>query len=281
MTYFLNLGSAASLEDPPGMEWGIPREMKREADNFRAATRWALAGKNHETAVRLSTQLGWILVTLGQRREVDALLERVLNLCANAPHDVLSRAWFLRGWAVVWFISPNALAYGEEALRLAEAVGDERAAQAARVLMAQALLSAGDSARFESVTAEMQRSAQPGSFDHIFAFAVQAAQLMNAGELVQSKALFEEAAELSRASKDFGMLSTCQLHIADVCLLQGDFELARRFTEDAMESIRPTDVLDPRLPATMGLIDLFQGDYPAAKQWLEDALSLAGQQPDR
>lgn len=278
MQHFLELGKVLSLEDPKNVVFGVPPEAGPEVDNYRAATRWALAGEDHESSVRLATQLGWILMALGQRREIERLLQKVMESCDDAPPDVLSRAWTLRGWAMSQNLDRTTLACGERALQLAEEVGDERASQAARALIAQGALSINDMAKVEWVIAQMEQSAGRGSFEHIFAVLARAASLMNAGELAKGKTQFEEAVELSRGSNNLGTLSTGQLHLGFVSFLQGDFESARNFAVEAEETDRLLSLPDPRTSWLFGLVDLYRGDYSAAKQRLEDSLSLSRQQ---
>lgn len=276
MEYFLELG-APTLEDPERQFPWIGTELRPEVDNYRAAVRWALlTDDNTEVAVRLATQLGWILTSLSQRREALALFERVLHPPVNAAPDILSRAWNVRGWMRDMFADArNMLADGEQALSYAEEAGDEHAAQAARMLIAQGALSVRDIARLEVVTSEMLERAEPGSVHLIFALCMSAGFLMNAGELERARAGFEDAVTHSRSAGNQGMLATSQLHLGFVWLLQGNLEAARAAAEEAAEIFSLLGDLDPRIPSLLGNVHLNRGEHEEAERRFEEALAAS------
>jgi predicted ATPase/DNA-binding CsgD family transcriptional regulator/Tfp pilus assembly protein PilF len=273
MEYFLGSGEP-SLEDPETPLFGVPHEMRLEVENFRAAMRWARAGDDATVAVRLGTQLGRILVSVGLRNEALSLLRDVLSSADGASPLVLARAWTLRGWTVLWLhVEETPLECGEKALRFAEVAGDERATQAARTLIAQVAISMHHGVSAEAATAEMQRHAVSPS-ERIHALCFKAAHLLTITELEQANEVFEEAVALAR-HEDSPMLGTALVHFGYVALLQGDLEAARALADEAAESNRRNDDLDPRTFELSGVVHLWRGEFAEAKQRFEESLEVS------
>lgn len=278
MYHFVEFGKL-HLEDASTLAAGVPREIQPEVDNFRAAVEWAAHLQDREVVIRLATHLSWILSALGQRREAANLLERALESDSDVPLDVLSRAWNVKGWVRLWFdVGRTALACGEKALELAEEAREDGLAMAARALIAQAAFMARDSDRLQTLTVELERSAQSGSFEHIFAISLRASAALDSGNLSDSKALFEEALELSKSSGNLMMVAYSQQHIGWSAIWLGDFDQAVEYLEASRESFELLDAPDLRYWLFSGQIDAYRGDYSIGREKLIGAHTRAKDQ---
>jgi predicted ATPase/DNA-binding CsgD family transcriptional regulator len=275
MEHFVEVGKL-HLEEFSTLAGGVPREIQPEVDNFRAAVEWAINGQDREAVVRLVTHLSWFLIALGRRREAATLFERALESESNVSPDVLSRAWTLRGWVGMWFdAGRNALAFGERSLELAEKAGDEKLANAARALIAQAAFMVHDTNRLETLTAELERSAQSGSFEHIFAIELRGHAAIGSGSLSEATSLFKQGLELSKSSGNLMMIAHSQQHVAFAALFLGDFDQAEEYLEAATKSYESLGSPDLRNWLFSGRLDVYRGDYSIGREKLSEALRMA------
>ena len=190
--YFLALAEEAEPHLPAYEREWVDR-LEREHDNLRAALDWLEAGLETQLLQRLSGALARFWLMRGHGREGSERLERALA-ADNAQTPARLKA--LNGAALL----PEAPArYAEQALSLAEALGDRAGAAQARLGLAV---------------------------------------VTSREDMPAARMLYEEAAELYRRLGDEHMLMVTIRGLAWVCMSLGDVERGRTLHEENLERAR-------------------------------------------
>ena len=235
------------------MQW-----LEREHDNLRVALAWALERRRIETGLRIAIALSRFWEIRSYVQEGLTWFERLLrqtdeNVQLAVRVNALTFAAFLAHFLGQ---GSSTLAYGREAVRLAETAGEE---DQALLVMALSGLSSG----YEEL----------GDFHAAFATHERSLQLLRAKQSTQSTA----GAATSWSPADAVMLGMTVMVQGDAATQIGDYATARRYLDESLALA--TD--DPfRMAMTfsfLGNLAFCEQDYLLAQTQYEQCITLLRQ----
>ena len=275
--HFLALAEAAARGT-----WG-PREaawsarLEREHDNLRAALAWATGAGAAGPALRLGGALYHFWATRGHWREGRAWLAQALALPdSGAPAERAARAGAL--YAAGWLAGqqrdhPAAGPLYEEALRLAEALGDRGRVAFALVGLGHVAFHAGDLDAAQRLQEQALAIRRELGDRRGAAAAVSNLGLVARwrGDLAGARARYEEALAVHRGLGNAHDAANTLGNLAAVATEQGDYGGARALQEEGLRLAQQLGT--PHVVA--GSLEGF-AQLAAARGAPERALRLAG-----
>jgi predicted ATPase/DNA-binding XRE family transcriptional regulator len=221
--------------------------MAQELPNARAALQWAEERQEAELGLRLAgfTRLWHIR---GQMSEAERWMERMLALDLHAREQgehtapLTLRIQFLYGIGRTLVrhgrVEPRAVAFAQEALHLAQRIGDHH----------------GISNAFGTLGMIAQAS----------------------GQLDEAEAAFTESYTHARMIGHSGLISHALILLGDLARIQGDVARATTLLEEALAGVQASGMTWD-IPMTMALLGKLahqQQNYPLAKARYREALAL-------
>ena len=210
------------------LEWCA--RFEHEYDNLSAAMEWCRHEADAENGLRLAAALWWFWRMRGRLSEGRARIAQMLALPSGPVHAgtrarALNAAGFL---ALFQGDFPAARQYAQEALAIAQELGDQQA-------MALALYTLGDDVVAESVERGMAIRKQSLALSEAIGDRWMMAFTLNAlGELarlqddyVAARSFYERALQIRRELQDRRGIAVCLTNLGFVALRQGQIEQAR------------------------------------------------------
>jgi predicted ATPase/transcriptional regulator with XRE-family HTH domain len=221
--------------------------MAQELPNARAALQWAEERQEAELGLRLAgfTRLWHVR---GQMREAERWMERMLALDLRAREQgehtapLTLRIQFLYGIGRTMVrhgrVEPRAEAFAQEALHLAQRIGDHH----------------GISNAFGTLGMIAQAS----------------------GQLDEAEAAFTESYTHARMIGHSGLISHALILLGDLARIQGDVARATALLEEALAGVQASGMAwdIPMTMALLGQLASLQQNYPLAKARYREALVL-------
>jgi predicted ATPase/DNA-binding SARP family transcriptional activator len=256
-------------------------EVRREADNIRAALSWTIDRGDAETALRMLGGLGWSFWFSGRGEEGWRWFEAALRLPGPSEPGTRARAAM---WACyVGYAAGTgmdlALAYGEEAVARAREADDERLLAEATMLLAGANVGAGFGERAADLFEEAHVMFSEGTDDWTRALAAnakgRAASLR--GDLDAAERLMTESMTFLTAA---GVEWAKALVNDDIALLaeaRGDLVTATAGIEGARRAAAELGLSGAEAVSIgrLGNYAMVQGDLDRAEALHAEALALA------
>ena len=252
--------------------------LEAELENIRVAIRAALAWPHDPLALHLTVALSSFWRFSG--RQAEGLRWTVLALEQTKDVPASVRAAGLQAAAVLATLAADAeegRAYGEEALALYRAEGDELGAAEVLPGLAAAHLQAGDPDRARMLHAEslalQERLGSPTHSSRALRFAAEDELTM--GDPIRANDLFDQALEIARSAELEGEVVMILHGLGDVCLVRREAAAAADFYVEALRSSvdeTPTAhclaglaaVCSPRSARRVGGAYLGRGRVPSA-----------------
>ena len=212
--------------------------LEAELENIRVAIRAALAWPDDPLALHLTVALSSFWRFSG--RQAEGLRRTVLALEQTKDVPASDRAAGLQAAAVLATLAADAeegRAYGEEALALYRADGDELGAAEVLPGLAAAHLQAGDPDRARMLHAEslaLQERLGSPTLSRALRFAAEDELTM--GDPIHANDLFDQALEIARSAELEGEVVMILHGLGDVCLVRREAAAAADFYVEALRS---------------------------------------------
>ena len=213
--------------------------LEAELENIRVAIRAALAWPDDPLALRLTVALTSFWRFSGRQAEGLRWTVLALEQTRDAPASV--RAAGLQAAAVLATLAADAeegRAYGEEALALYRADGDELGAAEVLPGLAAAHLQAGDPDRARMLHAEslalQERLGSPTHSARALRFAAEDELTM--GDPIRANELFDQALKIARSAELEGEVVMILHGLGDVCLIRSEAAAAAEFYLEALRA---------------------------------------------
>ena len=289
-----------------------------ERDNLRAALDWGLSAADSERGRRLAASTAWLWNLHGRGGEGVAILKRALDRAPG--DRTLLQARLLTGYALIGdTAAPSDLdpvrqgaeiaaelgddrlrgrclvltAVGtfyrdfdagwelcEQAVRCAEAAGDEFAVDGARGLQGL-ILHFRDQHRqaaelLEPVVDRLIRRGDRGVASTLLVHLANGAWFT--GDIASARRLAEQAAAVAEPLGDYHRVGTTRGQLALLRGVSGDVDGGLRMLESFLPVVEGagTDVFVPGMARTLGQLHLWRGDFDQAVRWLAPDAPTAG-----
>ena len=280
--YFNDRALAAAARHQPGIAWN--ESVERELDNYRATLEWALTEQNHaELGGTITGALAWFWLEGGFEAEGRYWIGLGLERISEAEHPAIVATLWLAASAL-WH-GQHACDAAAHAVRLYEAVGNERRTDLARQFLVFALINVGRIEEARDVNARvLDRFRALGDSDGIGrSLNREALCLRKLGNLQGARELYTEALAIFRSLQNQTWLP---MTLDDLALLEfeaGNAELALRLSGEALE-IKLRGKHAVALAAnytTSAIYRIALGEYEAAREAALQGLRWSQRAQDR
>ncbi|WP_214323279.1 ATP-binding protein [Nonomuraea sediminis] len=239
-----------------------------------AAVDWSIAIGLPETALRMLTDMRYMLVAGGRRLGLTSRLDRLLALDApQMPASLRGQAMILRGeLAVPSGDLPTAARCARVGIELCRSAGDSYGEAVGMILQAQSTGEHGP------LTQALETARECG--DTILESIAQGARAnlgLYEGRLTEARRAFQEVLTLSERLDNHWGQSNGHIGLAQVARRVGDPAAAKQHYESGLRLLRTVDARQQIISCLAGLgrVALEQGDLREARMRLSEALWLS------
>jgi non-specific serine/threonine protein kinase len=200
-----------------------------ELDNFRAALAWSLGGEAVEKGVRLAAELFWFWNISSFANEGNEWLHRALAKSDRVSPVVQAKALFVAVYTHQHSGKyDDAIAYGEECVRICRQVGERHQVADALRALARALSNQGNQARASEMVEESIRlyRAEGCELELVDSLSILAATRQMIDDYEGSVPILEENLALARKLDDEDGIYLALAMFARVHLMRGEFAQA-------------------------------------------------------
>jgi predicted ATPase/DNA-binding CsgD family transcriptional regulator len=275
--YYVTLAEeAAAAGWGPGEEAWF-RRLDAEYENVRAAFRWMIEQRDGELSLRLTAALtdfdAWIV--RGYLREGQRWLHEARSLGSAAPPVLRFKALFGEGVVTLLLGDyPQARTLLEEALALAESIGDPELVARARLRLGAVAARQGKPGEAQAIFEEILGLGTKGRYPHsitALALILRGNSFVLMGDLGRAAAAFAESMDLARSIGSARLRLITLVNLAQLTLQRGDTTGA---AGAASEAIRLARTMRSRRGFTWAVI--IAARVNAGRDDLERAARLLG-----
>jgi predicted ATPase/DNA-binding CsgD family transcriptional regulator len=274
------LGAQFKAVVAPGVRtsWPVVERFVNLFDGLKSeiasAVDWAMAVGVPEVALKMLTDMRYLLVASGRRLDVTGRLDRLLALeSTRVRPDLRGQATILRGeLAVLEGDLAIAARCARKGLELCRASADVYGEAIGMILHAQ---STGEQEPLHRALEAARRSGD--SILESFAQGTRANLGLYQGRLHEAQRAFEEVLALCERLDNHWGQSTGHIGLAQVARRTGDPATAKRHYESGLRLLRHIDARQQIISCLSGLgrVALEQGDLTEARSRLTEALRLS------
>ncbi|MDP2624274.1 MAG: tetratricopeptide repeat protein [Actinomycetota bacterium] len=253
--------------------------LEQEHDNVRAALRWALDHGEGELALRIGAAAWRFWRLRGHLTEGRNWLEQALEASGDATPAVLAHALMGAGdLAVGQGDDVAARGHLEQALALADELGDDAGAAASLTRLAGLLHREGDlqgaTRLFEDALVRARRADDPSRVGLILSSLALWSE--DQGNSAEAERYAGEALEVSRETDDLYMTADALLAQGEISINRGDPERARRVLDEALQIARDAGFIEIISGATayLGKLALWEDRTDDGERLLSEALAM-------